>query len=421
MKDKKIHYGWIIVIACNILLAATIGIISNSSSLFIKPISDDLGVSRRAVSSTISLLAVGGMITSLFAGRIFNDHNIIAIMKVSVIILTISFFANSFFNSIYPFYITSAINGVCLILVTSMPITFILNNWFKTDVGTALGLASMGSGIGGALFNALAGIWIEAYGWRVTYRILTAVILVLAIPCIYFVIKRSPEEKGCTPYEKRDKDSNTKTEKEYRDELHRDMTSGVTFEQARRTKFFRIFCGCAIGLGMCMNGMYYSISPRLQDLGYSISFSANFLAVGMFVMAAGQILLGKIFDKQGVRSAFTLANLCLLASQIGLLIAGKTPFGFILVFAGLLFGVVYGTVCIPLAIPLIFGKRDYKAIMGFLAAMVSFGGALGPIFAGAIYDSCGSYNPAYVIFSVIMAVIILRTYAQLPDKAHQIG
>lgn len=98
MKDKKIHYGWIIVIACNILLAATIGIISNSSSLFIKPISDDLGVSRRAVSSTISLLAVGGMITSLFAGRIFNDHNIIAIMKVSVVILTVSFFCKQFFQ-----------------------------------------------------------------------------------------------------------------------------------------------------------------------------------------------------------------------------------------------------------------------------------------------------------------------------------
>lgn len=397
------------------------GIISNCASLFIKPISDDLGVSRRAVSSTISVLSIGAMITSLFAGRLFNDHNIVSIMRVAIIVMTICFFCNSLFTDIQAFYITAAINGICQVMLTTMPITFILNNWFKTDVGTALGLASMGSGIGGALFNALAGIWIEAYGWRATYRILTAVILALAIPCVYFVIKRRPEEKGCTPYEKRGKDNNTKTEKEYRDELHRDMNSGVTFEQARRTKFFRIFCGCAIGLGMCMNGMYYSISPRLQDLGYSISFSANFLAIGMFVMAAGQILLGKIFDKQVVRSAFTLANLCLLASQIGLLIAGKTPFGFILVFAGLLFGVVYGTVCIPLVIPLIFGKRDYKAIMGFLAAMVSFGGALGPIFAGAIYDSCGSYNPAYVIFSVIMAIIILRTYAQLPDKAHQIG
>ena len=397
------------------------GIISNCASLFIKPISDDLGVSRRAVSSTISVLSIGAMITSLFAGRLFNDHNIVSIMRIAIIVMTICFFCNSLFTDIQAFYITAAINGICQIMLTTMPITFILNNWFKTDVGTALGFASMGSGLGGAFFNAVAGKRIELYGWRATYRILTAVILALAIPCVYFVIKRRPEEKGCTPYEKRGKDNNTKTEKEYRDELHRDMTSGVTFEQARRTKFFRIFCGCAIGLGMCMNGMYYSISPRLQDLGYSISFSANFLAIGMFVMAAGQILLGKIFDKQGVRSAFTLANLCLLASQIGLLIAGKTPFGFILVFAGLLFGVVYGTVCIPLAIPLIFGKRDYKAIMGFLAAMVSFGGALGPIFAGAIYDSCGSYNPAYVIFSVIMAIIILRTYAQLPDKAHQIG
>lgn len=421
MKNKKLHYGWVIVIACSLVMAAAMGIISNCASLFIKPISDDLGVSRRAVSSTISVLSIGAMITSLFVGRLFNDHNIVSIMRVAIIVMIICFFCNSLFTNIQAFYITAAINGICQVMLTTMPITFILNNWFKTDVGTALGLASMGSGIGGALFNALAGIWIEAYGWRVTYRILTAIILALAIPCVYFVIKRSPEDKGCTPYEKRDKNKNTETEKEDIDELHRDMTSGVTFEQARRTKFFRIFCGCAIGLGMCMNGMYYSISPRLQDLGYSISFSANFLAVGMFVMAAGQILLGKIFDKQGVRSAFTLANLCLLASQIGLLIAGKTPFGFILVFAGLLFGVVYGTVCIPLAIPLIFGKRDYKAIMGFLAAMVSFGGALGPIFAGAIYDSCGSYNPAYVIFSVIMAVIIVRTYAQLPDKAHQIG
>ena len=60
------------------------GIISNCASLFIKPISDDLGVSRRAVSSTISVLSIGAMITSLFAGRLFNDHNIVSIMRVAI-------------------------------------------------------------------------------------------------------------------------------------------------------------------------------------------------------------------------------------------------------------------------------------------------------------------------------------------------
>ena len=86
-------------------------------------------------------------------------------------------------------------------MLTTMPITFILNNWFKTDVGTALGFASMGSGLGGAFFNAVAGKRIELYGWRMTYRILSVVIFVLAVPCIFFLIKRKPEEKGCFPYE----------------------------------------------------------------------------------------------------------------------------------------------------------------------------------------------------------------------------
>lgn len=413
MKNKKLHYGWVIVVACSLVMAAAMGIISNCASLFIKPISDDLGVSRRAVSSTISVLSIGAMITSLFAGRLFNDRNIVSIMRIAIIVMTVCFFCNSLFTDIKAFYITAAVNGICQVMLTTLPITFILNNWFKTDVGTALGFASMGSGLGGAFFNAVAGKRIELYGWRMTYKILSVVIFVLAVPCIFFLIKRKPEEKGCTPYEKGDKNENT-------EEIPRSLNAGVTLEEAKKTKFFWILCACAIAVGISMNVMYSSISSRFQDLGYSISFSANFLSIGMFLMAAGKILLGKIFDNKGVKVAFTLANSCLLASQIGLLIAGKTPIGFILVFLGMLFGLVYGAVCFPLAIPHIFGKKDYRAIMGPIAAMVSFGGAIGPILAGAIYDRFGSYNIAYIICRVVMAVVILRTYEELPDKSHQV-
>ena len=202
------------------------GIISNCASLFIKPISDDLGVSRRAVSSTISVLSIGAMITSLFAGRLFNDHNIVSIMRVAIIVMTICFFCNSLFTDIQAFYITAAINGICQIMLTTMPITFILNNWFKTDVGTALGFASMGSGLGGAFFNAVAGKRIELYGWRMTYRILSVVIFVLAVPCIFFLIKRKPEEKGCFPYEKGGKNTG-------KEEIPVSSNAGVTFEEAK--------------------------------------------------------------------------------------------------------------------------------------------------------------------------------------------
>ncbi|MBR3128117.1 MAG: hypothetical protein IKF35_07680, partial [Solobacterium sp.] len=72
MEKKKIFYGWIIVAAGCVIMAATMGILSNCNSLFIKPISEDLGLSRQAVSAIISLLNFGSMAASFFAGKIFN-------------------------------------------------------------------------------------------------------------------------------------------------------------------------------------------------------------------------------------------------------------------------------------------------------------------------------------------------------------
>lgn len=162
-----------------------------------------------------------------------------------------------------------------------------------------------------------------------------------------------------------------------------------------------------------MNGMYSTISPRLQDLGYSLTFSANFLSIGMFTMAFGKIMLGRIFDAFGVRVGFTVANVCLLRANIGLLITGSTPIGFALVLMGLLFGVIYGAVVFPLSVPIIFGKKDYKAIIGPLSAMISLGGVIAPIFSAKVYDITGSYGPAYVINAVIMTLVTLYLFKNL--------
>ncbi len=417
MNKTKFHYGWVIVAACCVVMAASMGIVSNCASLFIKPISEDLGVSRRSVSTMLSISSIGGMITSFFAGKIFKEENIIRIMKVAILVIGASFFMNSFITNVRFFYVTAAINGVCMTLLTVMPVTFIINNWFKENVGFALGLASMGSGLGGAVFNSMAGKWITRYGWRMTYRILAVSLLVLAIPCIYFIIKLKPSDLGMEPYNKvsqKELEKRRAAQEKPADAIN----TGMTLAEAKKTTFFYGVCACAICLGICMNSMYNSIAPRLQDIGYSLTFSANFLSVGMFIMAFGKIILGKIFDIFGVRIAFTIACSSLLAAIIGLLFASFTPaLGLVLV--GILFGVVFGAVCFPLAIPLIFGKKDYKAIMGPISAMLSLGGAIGPTISGRIYDKFGSYNMAYIICSVIMIVVIAYFWKLLPDKEHQ--
>lgn len=54
----------------------------------------------------------------------------------------------------------------------------------------------MGSGLGGMLFNALAGGWIEAFGWHAVFRILAGIQALVMIPILFLALRVSPQEVG---------------------------------------------------------------------------------------------------------------------------------------------------------------------------------------------------------------------------------
>lgn len=405
---KKIFYGWNIVGTCCLVMATTMGIITNCNSLFIKPVAEELGVSRQTISLMISLQSLGTMIASLFTGRIFNGHNTITVMKTAVIVMTAAYFLNSFAGSIFLLYVTYFINGVMLALVTTLPISFLINNWFIDRTGYALGLASMGSGFGGAFFNSLAGHIMNSAGWRNTYRILALFILVIAVPCIFLVLKLRPEEMGEEPYrEHQQKETDAKQE-----------LTGYTAAEAQKLPVLWILYALAVIIGICLNSMYTTVSPHLQDKGYSLVFSANVLSACMLVMAGGKIMIGRIFDRYGARAGFFCACTALTTATIGMRFCTFTP-ALALIVAGVGFGCIFGAVVYPLTIPLVFGKRDYRAIIGPASALFSLGGIIGPLFAGKVYDMTGSYDLCYTIDIIVMLAVIAVILKVLPSKDKQ--
>ena len=408
MEKKKPFYGWVIVAAGCVIMATAMGIASNCNSLFIKPVSEELGLSRQSVSMMLSMMSFGSMGAAFFAGKIFTETNIVKVMRAAIVVMTAAYFSNSLAQNIWMLYATHLINGAAMCLVTVLPITFLINNWFRDKVGYAMGLASMGSGIGGALFNSLAGQLLTRVGWRMTYRILAVFILVIAVPCVFFLLKLTPSEMGLEPY----------TEETHTETVQETAATGYTYTEARKMPLFWIICAVSVICGIGMNGMYTSVSPHLQDSGYTLAFSANFMSVGMLALAGGKIVLGKIFDRAGARIGFCWACLTLLLSMIGLIFCRIMP-ALILVIIGIAFGCIFGAVVFPLSIPLVFGKKDYRAIMGPYSALISMGGAFGPVLAGKFYDMTGSYNLFYIIASVITVLVIAVLFRILPDKAHQ--
>ena len=69
MKEKiyhgKIFYGWYIVAAAFVIMAVGWGITFNTASLFINPISEDLGLSRKAINMTFTIIFLCQLVISL--------------------------------------------------------------------------------------------------------------------------------------------------------------------------------------------------------------------------------------------------------------------------------------------------------------------------------------------------------------------
>jgi MFS family permease len=75
--------------------------------------------------------------------------------------------------------------------------------------------------------------------------------------------------------------------------------------------------------------------------------------------------------------------------------------GFIIVF-GCSYG--GGLSLAPLLIAENFGIASMGVIFGALGIVAMIGGALGPIFAGGVYDAMQSYHMAFIVFLAVQLV-----------------
>lgn len=396
-KNKKIYYGWIIVAAAFIIMATAWASVYNCSSLFIKPISEDLGFTRTEISATMTIRGIFQMIISFLSGKIFKKFNIIKLMRVCTITLVVSFFLYSISSSLIIFYLLTVIISVSVSLVCVLPFSLILSNWFIKDRGFAIGIAFMGSGVGGMILSPLVGNWIASFGWRFAYRALALIMLLTITPCTFFIVRTDPKDLGLIPYGFDDTIEPDNREEEY---------EGMMLRDAFRTIRFWTLCLSSIFLLIGVNTLVMSLSPHLTDIGYSIPFSANIVALTMGSIAVGKIILGKLFDNLGPRKAVTIACISTLSGLVGLVYANYyIALAVIVIFSGI--GCAYGTVANPVLTVELYGKKDYSSIFGFLSAVGALGGIIGPILSGYLYDISGSYLISFKIFIVLNLISII--------------
>ena len=408
IKKGGVFYGWIIAILGMLTMATVSGVTTSCFSQFIKPICADLGFSRQAMSVNQTLMTAGHVFFSFFWGKIASKIPVKKAMLASVIVCFIVYFSFSLVSSIWLFYVFSFIISICNSMLSTLPFSMILSNWFYDKKGTALGLCFMGSGFGGMILNPLLGGWLTQYSWRTCYQILAVIMIVIAIPCV-FLIRIRPEDMGLKPlgFEKGRQTKGSTANEE-----------GMTLAEAKKTKAFWLLLICCSCITASLTSINSCLSPHFTDNGYSSQFAANALAIGMGVTALGKFSLGKAFDKFGARKA---AAGSLVFSLIGIagMILCKSPVGVAMTVVGLLCN-GYGMVANPSIIQAVFGKKDMSAILGIMSAFNSIGGTISPIVNGAIFDRTGSYTPGFFIWFGLISFVIITYITVIPSEKKKV-
>ena len=291
-----------------------------------------------------------------------------------------------------------AFGGVAAIgmsLAGWIPAVVLIRGWFPDRVGTMVGIASAGIGVGIFALVPLAQFFIEWMGWRWAFRILAALIVGWVIPATLVLIRDpSPVEGPHPPSESRAHPAVASEKRQWT------LAAAV-----RSWRFWGLagnyFTGNFVTQMLMIHQVAYLVDHRVPALVAAAVGGASGL-----VSIVGKIGWGWLSDRTGREPAYGLAFGCVAASIGALALAGIHPTSFLLFLYAVLIGLGYGVMSpVPPAVASdLFGGPGFSTIFGTLYVVTCLGLATGTWSAGEIFDRTGSYAAALWL-ALVMAVL----------------
>jgi sugar phosphate permease len=358
---SKFHYGYVIVACCCLIMGIDIGLVMSCAGVFYKPVSSDLGVSVGDFGLYMTFIYALSFLMLSLAGRMMEKFSARWLLTVSSGILGLVYISMSTFRAVWQFYAAGTLIGVALAFLLYLSYPVLINRWFKVRVGFFIGLCSAASGVGGVLFNPLAGRLIAEYGWRNTYLIFGVVILLIVTPLLALLLRSHPQDMGLTPFGS-DHQPNS------------GMPTGITFQQATKSPVFYLLLVFAFFM-ISVSTLNLFLPTYITSSGYSVQQSALVASLVMLGVTIGKVALGWINDTSQLRGVLTSTGLGILG--LVLLLTGQSNIAFMLIGA-FLFGWAYAGVTVETALLVrsVFGSKDYARIFSIISIALAAGGAV---------------------------------------------
>ena len=413
------YYGWVVVGAAGTAVFARMAPNITTLTIFILPLSAEFGWSRTLISGSVSVGALAALVLSPAVGWCIDRFGARPVLVVSVLVLGLAMTSMAWATVPLTFYIAFA--SARVVFHTSAPIgaSTVSARWFIKKRGRAIGIVFLCGAIGGLVFTMLSAQMIEHFSMKTAWIVIGLVVFGVSVaPSLLLVIER-PEDMGLLP----------DNEKPSAAVEERDLLSPVedshendswTFPEAAKTKAFWMlfFAGMAM---FCVNtGTNVHIGAYYLDQGLTLTVAAVAISIGWIVSACGSVVWGWVLEKIEARRAYSVVFMILCVSTVYLLTVDSTAGALV---AAILIGSVSSgsNVIIAIMYANYFGRNSLGRIRGVSETGVLLGQATGPLLAGILFDSRGSYSFVFLLFGgIALAGSLIVLQARPPVRARRL-
>jgi MFS family permease len=399
VQDKKgwphtgLSFPWVIILLSFLLLLIA-NINSNTFGVFFKPIAEEFGWSRGAVSGTLALRALIAGIFALPMGYLADRYGPRRVLLPTFLLLGLSFLLFSKIASLWQFYL---IQSLFIGIAMSVPFVCVMSTvgkWHNTRPGLALGLTSAGTGLSSVIFPPLSTALIASGGWRQAIFILGLITLIIAVPISLFM-KDPPSAKR--------KNSGKPAG------IRNPFIIWLKLPGLLKNRVFLALILVFFFFPLAGNLLIVHFVNIATDTGVNATIAASMMSVMGIVSTVGRVSMGAISDRIGTKADTALCCVSLILSLIFLML--PVP-GLMWVSAALL-GLGFGGMAplVPAVMGTYFGWINLATMTGAITIGSNLGAMVGPWMAGFTFDISHSYLPALAIstaFTVAALVIILR-------------
>lgn len=404
-------YGWWVLGAATLGLFASGPGQSHTFSVFIGPISADLGYTPAELATAYAAATLVAAFGLPFAGRLTDRHGPRRMMLTIGLLLGL---ACLFFGAAANLLMLGLGFAMLRFLgqgATMLNCSNLVSQWFDKKRGFAMSLMALGFAASIAVHPPLGQWLIEGYGWRFAWIVLGLLTWALLLPVFWLIVHDKPEPLGLEP------DGGAGSGVQLGPKAV-GAGVGLTLAEAVRTPAFYIVLFGMFSISMLVTVLHFYQVTVFTRAGLAAGDAALVFPVAAGVMVVMMPLVGRLMDRMKTRFAFAAA---LLVQSAALFVATLVEsFAGALVFAAV-FGLnnAFSMTLFGYIFPRYFGRKHLGSVQGAAQTVIVIGASLGPPLIGFAAEAMEGFAAPlrlaalYPLAAAVLAALFLRTPAPL--------